>query len=108
MWTKSPSEQTAELEGEHPMDNKIMSLRLPHFVLAGPGASERIGQEAKGMGAKRALLVTDPGVMTSGMATKIRTLMEKEGIGVEIFDQVISDPDIRCCESASKGEEGQI
>ena len=90
------------------MDTKIISLRSPHLILAGIGASERLGQEAKGIGAKKALVVTDRGVIDSGTGKKIKDLLEKEGIGVEIFDRVISDPDIACFEAgiefAKKGK----
>ncbi len=88
------------------MDTKIISLRSPHLILAGIGASERLGQEAQGIGVKRALVVTDKGVIDSGVGKKIEDHLEKEGIGVEIFDQVISDPDIAnaetCIEMARK------
>ena len=81
------------------MDTKIMSLRTPQLILAGVGASERLGQEARAIGAKKALVVTDRGVVDSGTAKKIREILEKEGIGVEIFDRVISDPDVACLEA---------
>ena len=80
------------------MDNKIISLRTPQLILAGLGASERLGQEAKAVGAKKALMVTDKGVMDSGTGRKIKELLEKDGIGVEVFDRVLSDPDIACLE----------
>jgi alcohol dehydrogenase class IV len=81
------------------MDTRIISLRFPHLILAGFGASERLGQEAKGIGAKRALVVTDRGVVDSGVGKKIKDHLDKEGIDVKIFDQVISDPDIACVEA---------
>jgi len=88
------------------MDNRIISLRLPHLILAGLDASDRLGQEAKGIGAKRVLVVTDKGVIDSGTGKKIKDNLEKEGIRVDIFDQVISDPDIAnveaCIEMAKK------
>lgn len=82
------------------MDTKIISLRSPHLILAGIGASERLGQEAKGIGAKKVFVVTDKGVIDSGIGKKIKDLLEKEEINVEIFDQVISDPDIACVEGS--------
>jgi len=89
------------------MDTKIISLRSPHLILAGIGASERLGQEAKGIGAQKALIVTDKGVINSGIGKRIKDLLEKERIGVEIFDEVISDPDIKnvetCIEIGKKG-----
>jgi alcohol dehydrogenase class IV len=81
------------------MDNKVMSLRSPHLILAGLGAFERLGPEAKGMGATSALVVTDKGVIDSGIGKKAREILQKEGIGVEFYDQVLSDPDVACFES---------
>jgi len=81
------------------MDNIIISLRSPHLILAGLGASERLSHEAKELGAKKALVVTDKGVIDSGIGKRIKDLLEKGGVGVEIFDRVISDPDIACAET---------
>ncbi len=81
------------------MDNKIMSLRSPHLILAGLGAFERLGPEAKGIGATKTLVVTDKGVIDSGIRRKAEEILEKEGIGVEFYDQVLSDPDVACLEA---------
>jgi alcohol dehydrogenase len=81
------------------MDNKIISLRTSHLILAGIGASDRLGQEAKNLGATRALMVTDKGVIDSGTGKKIQGLLEKEGIQVAVFDQVLSDPAVAVLES---------
>ena len=90
------------------MDQKIISLRMPNLILAGLGAAERLGPEAKGLGVQRALMVTDKGVMDSGAGRRIKDLLEKEGIGADIFDRVTSDPDIACAEAclemAKKGK----
>jgi alcohol dehydrogenase class IV len=81
------------------MDHKIISFRSPNLILAGIGASERLGDEAKGIGAKRALVVTDKGVIDSGIGAKIIELLKKEGMEITLFDQVISDPDITCAQT---------
>jgi alcohol dehydrogenase len=81
------------------MRNQIMSLRSPHLILAGYGSCERLGPEAKDLGARKALLVTDQGVVDSGIEKKIRDLLEKHGVGISIFDKVMSDPDIPNAES---------
>ncbi|MFB0506628.1 MAG: iron-containing alcohol dehydrogenase [Thermodesulfobacteriota bacterium] len=80
------------------MDTKIISFRSPHLILAGMGSLERLGEEVKALEARKALLVTDRGVMESGIAEKIQALLKKEGIEIDIFDRVISDPDIGCAE----------
>jgi alcohol dehydrogenase class IV len=88
------------------MDTKIISLRSPHLILAGFGASDRLGQEAMNIGAKKALVVTDKGVMSSGIGKNIRDHLEKNAVRVEIFEEVMSDPDIAnaeaCIEMAKK------
>jgi len=88
------------------MDTKIISLRSPHLILAGFGASDRLGQEAMNIGAKKALVVTDKGVMSSGIGKNIRDHLEKNAVRVEIFEEVMSDPDIAnaegCIEIAKK------
>ena len=88
------------------MDNKVISLRSPHLILAGFGASDRLGQEAMNMEARKALLVTDQGVVNSGIEKKLKDQLEKSDVKVVIFDQVMSDPDIAnaeaCIEAAKK------
>lgn len=81
------------------MNTKIISFRSPHLILAGMGSLERLGEEAKALGTKKALLVTDKGVMTSGIGEKAQALLKKEGIELDVFDKVISDPDIGCAEA---------
>ena len=81
------------------MNTKIISFRSPHLILAGVGSLERLGQEAKALGTKKALLVTDKGVVESGIGEKAQALLKKEGIELDIFDKVISDPDIGCAEA---------
>jgi alcohol dehydrogenase class IV len=81
------------------MDTKIISFRSPHLILAGIGSLERLGEEAKAVEAKRALLVTDQGVIESGIGEKVQALLKKEGIEIDVFDKVISDPDIACAEA---------
>ncbi len=81
------------------MENKISSLRFPHLILAGLGASERLVEEARGFG-RKALVVTDKGIIDSGIMRRIKTLLEHGNIGVRVFDQVTSDPDISCFETA--------
>lgn len=81
------------------MDTKIMSFRTPHLILAGIGSLESLRGEAKALEAKKALLVTDRGVIESGIGEKVNALLQKEGIAIDIFDRVISDPDIGCAEA---------
>jgi len=63
------------------------------------GAVERLGEELKGFDADRALLVTDKGVVKAGIPDKVHAQMDAASIAVDIFDGVVSDPDIACAEA---------
>ena len=84
------------------MDTKIVSIKSPQLMLAGIGALDRLSDEIKVMEAKKALLVTDKGVMESGIGEKIQALLTDCGAGVEAFVEVIPDPDIACAEACIK------
>jgi alcohol dehydrogenase class IV len=81
------------------MDTKIISFRAPNVILAGIGSLDRLAEEAKALEAKKVLLVTDKGVVKSGVPEKGQGLLQKEGIAIDVFDKVISDPDISCAEA---------
>nr|WP_207955849.1 iron-containing alcohol dehydrogenase [Rubrobacter marinus] len=55
-------------------------------VKYGPGSSEEVGWELKRMRVGRVMLVSDPGVVASGITPRIRELIEAEGIEVELWD----------------------
>ncbi len=80
------------------MDRKLIMLKSPNLILAGFGALAKMGEEAGTLGAKKALLVTDKGVTASGISAKVEKVLTDQKIAVDVFDQVIPDPDIACCE----------
>ena len=80
------------------MDCKIISFKSPDLILAGNGVLEKIGEEAKARGTSKALVVTDKGVVDSGIGGRVEELLAREGIGVDIWDKVLPDPDISCAE----------
>jgi alcohol dehydrogenase class IV len=82
--------------------NQILSFRTPNAIYAGFGASERLGPEAKVMGASQVLLVTDKGVTNSGITENLKHNLTKVGIGVEVFDDVKPEPDLACQDACIK------
>ncbi|HEX2959920.1 MAG TPA: alcohol dehydrogenase-like regulatory protein ErcA [Chitinispirillaceae bacterium] len=64
---------------------------IPEFVL-GEGALSLAGQYAGNFGAKKAFLVTDPGVIESGWAKKVQMSIEKAGLHYVIFSDISSNP----------------
>ncbi|MDD2335742.1 MAG: iron-containing alcohol dehydrogenase [Geobacteraceae bacterium] len=64
----------------------------PPVALMGIGAVDQVGEEAKKLGAKKALLVTDPGMSKIGVAAQIKALVEAAGVEVVLFDGAQPNP----------------
>ncbi|WP_395104098.1 hydroxyacid-oxoacid transhydrogenase [Actinomadura sp. SCN-SB] len=58
----------------------------------GAGASGEIGFDLAQLGARRALVVTDPGVAATGAAQRIADSMKEYGVDAEVFDGVHVEP----------------
>lgn len=69
---------------------KIWSF--PTRVLYGVGAAGKTGEEAKRVGAKRALIVTDKGVVKVGLVAPIEAALHAAGIATAVFDDVLGNP----------------
>ena len=80
------------------MNRTLIMLKSPNLILAGFGALAKMGEEAGNLEAKKALLVTDKGITASGITAKVEKVLTDQKIAVDVFDQVIPDPDIACCE----------
>ena len=74
------------------MDQKVHSFFSPNRVLFGIGASREIGKEAKALGGTKVLIVTDPGVVNSGLVSSLRANLEEAGMKVFLFDRVEPEP----------------
>ena len=74
------------------MPGKVTLFRTTPRIVMGPGAVAGIGQEVKGLGASRALVVTDPGVIKAGLLAPIAESCRQAGVEVAVFDQVAPDP----------------
>ena len=58
----------------------------------GVGALNAIGDEASELGAKRALIVTDPTIYNSGLVNPVRDQLASVGLSVEIFSKSEPEP----------------
>ena len=77
-------------------------------LVFGPGTLAHVGSLALELGGRRALLVTDQGIVAAGHADHARTALEKAGIAVVVYDAVRENPgtsDVdRCVEAARDGK----
>jgi len=64
-------------------------------VMAGNGVTDNVGEEVKKLAVQKVILVSDQGVMKSGVCEPIIKSLKKSGLHVEVFDKVHSDPSVR-------------
>jgi alcohol dehydrogenase len=65
---------------------------IPSVTLMGPGCAKEVGPKAKELGAKKALLVTDAGLMKMGVADKIAGYVKDAGVDVVIYPGAEPNP----------------
>ena len=70
-------------------------------ITFGPGASEEAGWELKQLGARRVMILTDPGVARAGIPERIKGIIEAEGIECEVFDRVKVEPSLESLQQAA-------
>ena len=61
-------------------------------VLVGPGTSDQLADLSKSLGIRRALIVTDPGIIKFGLLEAALKKFEANSIPVKIYSDVIADP----------------
>ena len=66
-------------------------LPTPDCVI-GSGASQQLPGALRDLGAKRVLVVTDPGVIKAGIYEKIKTALAEARVQIELCDRVQPDP----------------
>ncbi|WP_237044047.1 iron-containing alcohol dehydrogenase [Aquipseudomonas alcaligenes] len=61
-------------------------------ILCESGAATRLAELCRERGARRVMLVTDPGITRFGLLDGVLPGFASAGLAVEVFDQVIADP----------------
>ena len=84
------------------MEAKLFPLRLPSMVMFGCGAAKKIGEEAKTLGGSRVLVVCDPGIASTGMVDEVKAILERSGLSVGIFSEVVPEPPVETLEPCVK------
>jgi alcohol dehydrogenase len=92
-------------EGEQDVEeNSVVIASFDHQprtrLVFGVNSADRVGKLARGLRARRVLLVTDPGLVAAGHAGRIEQLLAKEGLRVAVFSKVRENPttkDVAAC-----------
>ncbi len=75
------------------------SYFLPTKLSFGFGSLDAIGQEARGLGATNALVVTDKVMVKTGIVERVTSRLE--GVGFEVFDEVEAEPKIEVAQKVA-------
>src|ERR1043165_9559534 len=68
-------------------------------IVFGVNVVERAGALAQEIGAKKILLVTDPGIAAAGHAARVRSILESAGLEVTFYDQARENPTTQCVDA---------
>lgn len=71
---------------------KLSVWSFPTRIVFGAGAAGQTGAEAVRLGSKRALVVTDKGVVKAGLLAPIEVSLRASGVSISVFDDVLGNP----------------
>src|SRR5215467_13040241 len=74
-----------------PMKDTVFTMRSTPYKF-GAGATDEIGDDLAALGLKRVLLVTDPGVLATGLPERVMNLIREKRIEAGIFQDVSVEP----------------
>ena len=69
-----------------------MTWAFPTSVVFGVGAVSTVADHVRRIGARRALVVCDPGVVRVGIAERVRGILAAGGVDAAVFDRVDPNP----------------
>jgi len=69
-------------------------FRLPPAIYFGDGAADAVGDEAKKLGAKKALLVTDEAMTKLGYVERIQKALDGTGVQCVVYNGVNNEPTV--------------
>ncbi len=81
---------------------KVNTFFSPNKVILGNGTVAQAGEEAGKLGAKKALIVTDAGVVKAGLVQGLEESLKAQKINFGIYSQVKAEPEARVVDECVK------
>jgi len=81
--------------------DKVFDVQPGVRASFGSGSLGKLARRVLALGERRVLLVSDAGLVAAGIVTKVQGVLEAEGIEVEIFARVRSNPRVECIEAGA-------
>ncbi len=72
----------------------VRSFKIPTVMKHGLGAIKTLADEAKALGMKRPLIVTDPGIIKAGLLDRVIEPLQAADLGYVVFSKVVPNPPI--------------
>jgi len=82
--------------------NKVNIFQTTPRIIMGTGASNKIADEVMRFSKKSVMIITDPGLVQSGICGRFEELLIKAGCSVHCFDSVEPDPPFEIASQAAQ------
>ncbi|HSJ55671.1 MAG TPA: iron-containing alcohol dehydrogenase, partial [Anaerolineae bacterium] len=79
----------------------LRSFEVPTVVKHAPGAIECLADEIRALGSKRPMLVTDKGLVNTGLVSEATKVLDAANVDYVLFDGVVANPPIELVDNAA-------
>ncbi len=90
------------MKSEVSMMGMMHRFLSPTKIILGNGAASQAGEEVRKLGGKRALIVTDNGVLKAGLSGGVEKSLKARKIDFGIFDKVEAEPPARIIDECAR------
>lgn len=84
------------------LQNKAHVFFSPHKIIFGQGTTAQAGTEAKVLGARKVLVVTDPGVVKADLLKYVTDSLSSAGLPYSVYSKVEPEPPARVVDEATR------
>jgi alcohol dehydrogenase len=99
---KGTIQEESEMQPSFYLPGRLNNFFSPTKITLGAGSSKGVGTQGKALGCKRALLVTDQGIIGTGMAESIKESLAAEEIDFLMYDKVELETPARVIDDGAK------
>jgi choline dehydrogenase len=80
----------------------LRSFEVPTVVKHAPGAITLLADQVKALGSKRPMLVTDKGLVSTGLVNEAANTLKAGNVDYVLFDGVVANPPIELVDEAAE------